>query len=269
MVDTDKCFMTTETDCAELKSTAPSLKTLCDHNSGDNLICIRDLSKSYTNNANQSDKGRFDILKAVDFDLAAGETVAIVGASGIGKSTLLHIMGALDRPDSGTFLFRGQDVFSFDNSQLASFRNTSVGFVFQFHYLLAEFSALENVMLPILIQGVDKALASETAEEILVRVGLKERLSFRVTKLSGGEQQRVALARALVLKPDMLLADEPTGNLDRQNSEQVHQLLMELNRELGMTMVVVTHNATLASYMSRQVTIINGKLTKPIRGVLC
>ncbi len=240
-----------------------------DYENGDTLIRIRDLSKSYTNNSSRSDKSRFNILKAVDFDMAAGETVAIMGASGIGKSTLLHTMGALDRPDSGTFLFRGQDVFSFDNAQLALFRNTSVGFVFQFHYLMAEFSALENAMLPMLIQGVDKALAKEAAEEILVRVGLKERLFFRVAKLSGGEQQRVALARALVLKPALLLADEPTGNLDRQNSEQVHRLLMELNHELGMTMVIVTHNATLASYMSRQVTIINGKLTKPIRGVLC
>ncbi len=261
--------MTAEADCTELISSTLSSEAPCDLDNADSLIRVRNLSKSYTNNANQSDKGRFDILKSVDFDLAAGETVAIVGASGIGKSTLLHIFGTLDRPDSGIFLFRGQDVFSFDNGQLASFRNTSVGFVFQFHYLLAEFSALENAMLPMLIQGVGKAPASEAAEEILVRVGLKERLSFRVTKLSGGEQQRVALARALVLKPDLLLADEPTGNLDRQNSEQVHQLLMELNHELGMTMVIVTHNATLASYMSRQVTIINGKLTKPIRGVLC
>jgi len=240
-----------------------------DNTNSDSLICIRDLSKSYTSNDSESDKSRFHILKAVDFDLDAGETVAIVGASGIGKSTLLHIMGALDRPDSGSFLFRGQDVFSFDNSKLASFRNKSIGFVFQFHYLLAEFSALENAMLPMLIQGVDKDLASEAAEAILVRVGLKERLFFRVTKLSGGEQQRVALARALVLKPELLLADEPTGNLDRQNSEQIHQLLMELNHELGMTMVVVTHNVALASYMSRQITIINGKLKKPIRGVLC
>ncbi len=259
MVDTNERKMTAEADCTKLISSTLSSEAPCDLDNADSLIRVRNLSKSYTNNG-----VHFDILKSVDFDLGAGETVAIVGASGIGKSTLLHIMGALDRPDSGIFLFRGQDVFSFDNSRLALFRNTSVGFVFQFHYLLAEFSALENAMLPMLIQGADKALASEAAEEILVRVGLKERLSFRVTKLSGGEQQRVALARAIVLKPALLLADEPTGNLDRQNSEQVHQLLMELNHELGMTMVIVTHNAALASYMSRQVTIINGKLTKPI-----
>ncbi len=223
------------------------------------LICIRNLSKSYTNNG-----VHLPILQAVDFDLNAGETVSVMGASGIGKSTLLHIMGALDRPDGGTFLFRGQDVFKFGNSQLASFRNRCIGFVFQFHYLLAEFSALENAMIPMLIQGTEKTRAQETAEKMLVRVGLKDRLAFRVTKLSGGEQQRVALARALVLKPDLLLADEPTGNLDRKNSDQVHQLLMDLNHELGMTMVVVTHNTTLASYMSRQMTIVNGKLTKPI-----
>ncbi len=264
MVDTNKRYTATEANRSELNSSMLSSETLCNHSNADTLIHVCNLSKSYINNANQSDKSRFHILKAVNFDLAAGETVAIMGASGIGKSTLLHIMGALDRPDSGVFLFHGQDVFSFNNSQLASFRNKSVGFVFQFHYLLAEFSALENVMLPMLIQGVDKARASEAAEEILVRVGLKERLFFRVTKLSGGEAQRVALGRALVLKPELLLADEPTGNLDRQNSEQVHQLLMELNHELGMTMVVVTHNAALASCMSRQVTIINGKLKKPI-----
>ncbi|MDM8541758.1 ABC transporter ATP-binding protein [Desulfococcaceae bacterium HSG9] len=267
MVDTNRRHTSAESDCTESRektNTALPFEASGDHGRGDNLIRIRNLSKSYTNNTSQSAKSHFSILKSVDFDLTVGETVAIVGASGIGKSTLLHIMGALDRPDSGIFLFRGQDVFSFDNSQLASFRNTSVGFIFQFHYLLAEFSALENAMLPMLIQGIDKAMAKETAEEILVRVGLKERLSFRVTKLSGGEQQRVALARAIVLKPALLLADEPTGNLDRQNSEQVHQLLMELNHEFGMTMVIVTHNATLASYMSRRVTIINGKLTKPI-----
>jgi lipoprotein-releasing system ATP-binding protein len=201
-----------------------------------------------------------EILKEVDLNLDAGETIAIVGASGIGKSTLLHILGSLDRPDSGELWFKGENIFLFDNHRLAKFRNESVGFVFQFHHLLPEFSALENAMMPALINGFDKARAGRAAEKILVRVGLKDRLFHRVGKLSGGEQQRVALARALVLNPLILLADEPTGNLDQRNSDQIHELLLELNRELCMALVVVTHNVALASYMSRIVTITDGKL---------
>jgi lipoprotein-releasing system ATP-binding protein len=193
--------------------------------------------------------------------LAAGETAAIVGASGIGKSTLLHILGTLDRPDSGQLLFKGEDVFAYDDMTLARFRNKSVGFVFQFHHLLPEFNAVENTMMPALIGGAGKRKATQTAENLLVRVGLKDRLLYRVGKLSGGEQQRVALARALVLKPAVLLADEPTGNLDESNSEQIHSLLIELNQEFSMTLVVVTHNSKLASLMSRRVTIADGKLT--------
>ena len=186
--------------------------------------------------------------------------MAIVGASGIGKSTLLHILGTLERPDSGTLLFQGEDVFLYDDMKLAKFRNQSIGFVFQFHHLLPEFSALENVMMPVLINGMSKQHAAEAAEAILVKVGLQERLNYRVGKLSGGEQQRVALARALVLRPAVLLADEPTGNLDKGNSEQVHELLLTLNQELNMTLVVVTHNMELSSQMSRQVTIVDGQL---------
>jgi lipoprotein-releasing system ATP-binding protein len=200
------------------------------------------------------------VSKGVNLDLGIGETVAIVGASGIGKSTLLHILGALDRPDSGTLEFQGEDVFLYNDFKLAQFRNRTIGFVFQFHHLLPEFSALENAMMPALINGFDKPDASKAAEEILVRVGLQDRLHLRVGKLSGGEQQRVALARALVLKPAVLLADEPTGNLDNINSDHVHQLVLELNRELSMTLVVVTHNMELASYMSRCVTIVDGRL---------
>ncbi len=211
----------------------------------------------YNTSALQS---RIDILKDLNFDLDKGETVAIVGASGIGKSTLLHILGTLDRPDSGEVFFRNEDVFLFDKEKLARFRNESIGFVFQFHHLLSEFTALENAMMPVFIRGLDKEQAKRAAETILVRVGLKDRMFHRVTELSGGEQQRVALARALVLKPVMLLADEPTGNLDRKNSAAVHELLMELNREFRMTLVVVTHNAELAAYMSRRVTIADGQL---------
>jgi lipoprotein-releasing system ATP-binding protein len=222
----------------------------------ESFIQVRHLSKSFTNGG-----ASIDILKDLNFDLTVAETVAIVGASGIGKSTLLHIIGTLDRPDSGKLLFKGEDVFLYDDVKLARFRNESVGVVFQFHHLLPEFSALENAMMPARIKGTNKQKAAQAAEALLVRVGLKDRLHYRVGKLSGGEQQRVALARALVLKPAVLLADEPTGNLDMSNSEQIHSLLMELNREFSMTLVVVTHNMELASYMSRRVTIVDGKLT--------
>jgi lipoprotein-releasing system ATP-binding protein len=222
--------------------------------SGD-LIAASAIFKSFSTNGI-----RIDILKGISLALAPGETVAVVGASGIGKSTLLHILGALDRPDKGTLLYQGEDIFLFDNEKLAQFRNQSIGFVFQFHHLLPEFSAVENAMMPALIKGSNKIEAKAAAEEILERVGLKDRFSHRVGELSGGEQQRVALARALVLKPHILLADEPTGNLDERNSEQVHNLLTELNHELCITMVVVTHNMNLASYMSRRVTIVDGRL---------
>jgi lipoprotein-releasing system ATP-binding protein len=223
----------------------------------DSLISIRGLCKSFN-----SSGSRIDILKGINSDLKTGETLAVVGPSGIGKSTLLHILGTIDRPDKGKVFFKGEEIFQFDDAKLARVRNESVGFVFQFHHLLPEFSALENAMMPGLISGLSKDQAREAAENILNRVGLKDRLFHRVTKLSGGEQQRVALARALVLKPDVLLADEPTGNLDKKNSEQVHNLLLELNQELGMTLVVVTHNMELANYMERRVTIIDGLLVE-------
>ncbi len=219
------------------------------------LITVRDLCKGFNTSGY-----RIDILKDLNFDLEKGETAAIVGASGIGKSTFLHILGTLDRPESGTVLFQGEDVFRFNNGKMAKFRNEFIGFVFQFHHLLPEFTAIENTMMPGLIKGLPRNTAKEMAEAILVRVGLKDRLHHRVTDLSGGEQQRVALARSLVLKPVLLLADEPTGNLDKKNSEQVHELLMELNREFAMTLVVVTHNMELAAYMSRIVTLADGQL---------
>ena len=223
--------------------------------SGDGFIQLRNLSKTFN-----SSTVPIEILKEINFDIQHGETLAVVGASGIGKSTLLHILGTLDRPDNGKVLYKGEDVFSFSSTDLARFRNQSIGFMFQFHHLLPEFSALENVMMPVLINGFNKKNAGAAAESILLRVGLQDRLSHRVGKLSGGEQQRVALARALVLKPKVLLADEPTGNLDQHNSDQVHDLLFQLNQELSMTMVVVTHNMQLASYMNRRVTIIDGQL---------
>ncbi|MFC1886600.1 ABC transporter ATP-binding protein [Thermodesulfobacteriota bacterium] len=219
------------------------------------LVQVKGISKSFTNSG-----ARIDILKNIDMDLNKGETLAIEGASGIGKSTFLHILGTLDYPDSGKLLFRDEDVFGFDKDKLAKFRNESIGFVFQFHHLLPGFNAIENAMMPALINGLKKEKAFRSAEEILVRVGLKDRLHHQVSRLSGGEQQRVALARALILQPVILLADEPTGNLDKHNSEQVHNLLLELNKELTMTMVVVTHNRELASCMLRCVTIYDGQL---------
>jgi lipoprotein-releasing system ATP-binding protein len=223
----------------------------------DRFLSVKGLWKSFNTSGT-----RIDILKGINLELNAGETLAIVGPSGIGKSTLLHLLGALDRPDSGTYLFQGEDIFLLDNARLAQFRNQSLGFVFQFHYLLPEFSALENAMMPALIKGLGKQKAREAAEAILVRVGLKDRLNIRVGKLSGGEQQRVALARALVVNPVILLADEPSGNLDKGSSERVHSLLLELNKEFCMTLIVVTHNMELASYMSRSMTIVDGQLVK-------
>jgi lipoprotein-releasing system ATP-binding protein len=221
------------------------------------FIEVQNLSRSFQNTG-----APIEILKDVNLSLDEGDTLAIVGASGIGKSTFLHILGTLDRPDKGKLYFQGEDVLLFDNSRLARFRNKSVGFMFQFHHLLPEFSALENASMPALIHGFPQEKALKAAETILVRVGLQDRLHHRVGKLSGGEQQRVALARALVMRPRILLADEPTGNLDTRNSDQVHMLLLELNQEFSMTMVVVTHNMQLAAFMSRCVTIADGQFVE-------
>lgn len=203
---------------------------------------------------------RIVVLNQLSFYLRHGETLGIVGASGIGKSTLLHILGTLDRPDAGRLEYSARDVLTLDDTSLAHFRNRTIGFVFQFHHLLPEFSALENTMMPALIGGIEKKAAQEAAETILVRVGLKDRLTHRARELSGGEQQRVALARSLVQRPAILLADEPTGNLDRKNSDHIHALLMALNQEMKMALVVVTHNMELAALVSRRVTIVHGAL---------
>jgi lipoprotein-releasing system ATP-binding protein len=219
------------------------------------LLHAHGLSKSF-----QSSGATLWVLDDLELTISKGETLSIVGASGIGKSTLLHILGTLDRPDTGGLFFQGEDVFRYNEQQLARFRNRTMGFVFQFHHLQPEFSALENTLMPALIQGDERSHAEQSARVILDRVGLSERLHHKATDLSGGEQQRVALARALVLHPPILLADEPTGNLDKKNSEQIHELLIELNRELGMAMVVVTHNMELAHIMTRQATIVDGRL---------
>lgn len=220
-----------------------------------NLLEAVGISKSFKNG-----HPPLMVLDHLDLCLTRQETLAVVGASGIGKSTLLHILGTLDRPDAGYLYFNGDDVLQYNDVQLARFRNQTMGFVFQFHHLLPEFTALENAMMPAIIQGMDKSQARNSAEAILVRMGLSHRLHQKATQLSGGEQQRVALARAVALNPSILLADEPTGNLDKNNSEQIHQLLRELNQEMAMAIVVVTHNMALASMMQRQATIVDGKL---------
>ena len=219
------------------------------------LISLQSISKSFV-----SKTSRLDILNEADFSIRRGETMAVVGASGIGKSTLLNIIGTLDRPDKGQLIYKGDDLFSLQDERLARFRNQYLGFVFQFHYLLQGFSAVENVMIPGLISGEPKKTIEKKAINMLERVELGARLESRVEDLSGGEQQRVAIARALVMTPKMLLADEPTGNLDQKNSDRVHRLLKRLNREMGMTIVVVTHNSDLARMMDRRVTLKNGRI---------
>ncbi len=220
-----------------------------------NLLEVRDLRKSYTRGSN-----RVEVLNGIDLVLESGTTTALVGASGAGKSTLLHLLGALDRPSEGKVLFRGEDIFRKSDRELATFRNQSIGFVFQFHHLLPEFSALENVMIPALIARIPRKDAIARAEELLDDVGLTHRLAHRPGELSGGEQQRVAIARALVMSPELLLADEPTGNLDMKTSDAIHALLDKLQLKRGLSLVVVTHNERLAAAMGRTVHLIDGRL---------
>jgi lipoprotein-releasing system ATP-binding protein len=219
------------------------------------LLEIRGLCKTY-----EIGKNRVEVLAGINLDLEAATTTALVGASGAGKSTLLHLLGALDRPTSGTVCFDGEDLFQKNDRELASFRNRSIGFVFQFHHLLSEFTALENVMMPALIARVPRREALGMAEELLADVGLAHRVTHRPGELSGGEQQRVAIARALVMSPALLLADEPTGNLDMKTSDGVHAVLADLQQKKGLTLVVVTHNERLAAAMTRTVRLVDGNL---------
>jgi len=229
-------------------------------NNKDPLIRVVDLYKAFDTSGN-----RLDVLKGISLQIRRGEMVAIVGASGVGKSTLLHILGTLERPDSGEVICDGHNVFAYSDDALASFRNQAIGFIFQFHHLLPEFDALENVMMPALIRGMNAKKARQLAQAVLNRVGLANRSNHKTGELSGGEQQRVAVARALVLRPTILLADEPTGNLDPRTSETVHDLLLSLNREDGITAIIVTHNMKLAERLSRQITLIDGKAV-PVNG---
>ena len=220
------------------------------------LLEVRNLYKSYGDGS-----AKVEVLKGIDLTIEAGDTVALVGPSGAGKSTLLHVMGTIDRPTSGDVLFDGKDIFALSDQPLASFRNRSIGFVFQFHHLLPEFSALENVMMPLLIGGVKRSEAEGKARGLLDDVGLSHRISHRPGELSGGEQQRVAIARALVRSPRLLLADEPTGNLDMKTSEEVHALLYSIQRQTGISLVIVTHNERLAAGMGRTIRMVDGRIS--------
>ena len=220
-----------------------------------NLIAVRDLYKSFFEGGVE-----IQVLRGLNLDLAEGERLAVVGESGVGKSTLLHVLGTLDRPTKGKIFYSGKELPLDDEAALCEFRNRDIGFVFQFHYLLPDFSALENVMFPALIQGIDAAHAKNEAEKLLELVGLKDRMSHRPGKLSGGEQQRVAVARAVILKPRLVLADEPTGSLDVRIGDEVQELLFRLNEEYNIALVVATHNREFADKIGRRVELKGGEL---------
>jgi lipoprotein-releasing system ATP-binding protein len=201
-----------------------------------------------------------EVLRGIDLDVKSGEIVVIMGPSGVGKSTLLHLIGGLDRPTSGSILIDGDDLFSLKDKDLAIFRNNAIGFVFQFHHLLPEFTALENVMIPGMMHGRDLNVVLEKANALLEEIGLGQRLNHKPSELSGGEQQRVAVARALVNSPRLVLADEPTGNLDKQNSEALYELILELNQKHGQTFIIVTHNEKMATRAQRVIELEDGKI---------
>jgi lipoprotein-releasing system ATP-binding protein len=219
------------------------------------LLSARDIDKSYSEGGKE-----IVVLRQLSLELKNAERLAIVGESGVGKSTLLHILGTLDRPTRGRIIYSGKELPLDDEAALSAFRNREIGFVFQFHYLLPDFSALENVMLPALIQGLSLAQAREQAEDLLESVGLKERMSHRPGKLSGGEQQRVSVARSVILQPKLILADEPTGSLDFRIGQEVHDLLFRLNEQRGVALIIATHNRDFAEKIGRQLELRDGQL---------
>jgi lipoprotein-releasing system ATP-binding protein len=219
------------------------------------MIQVKNLQKTFL-----KDGHRIEVLKGLDFEIIEGQSLAVAGVSGAGKSTLIHIIGTLDHPTSGNVLFDGVDVFTWPEKRLAAFRNRKIGFVFQFHNLLPEFTALENAMMPALIQRIPKGEAKRRAAAILGEVGLGDRITHKPGELSGGEQQRVALARALILEPEILLADEPTGNLDTETGKKIEDTLLALNRTRGITLIVVTHNPSLADRMSQHIGLRDGRI---------
>jgi lipoprotein-releasing system ATP-binding protein len=214
------------------------------------------LNKSYKMNK----KVRLDVLKDVSLEIEANKISVIVGASGAGKSTLLHLLGTLDRPDSGKIIYKDENIFALSDDRLAKFRNKNIGFIFQFHHLLPEFTALENVSIPQMISGISLSDAAIKSKELLSTVGLADRMDHKPAELSGGEQQRVAVARALANDPQIIFGDEPTGNLDSKNSESIHQLILELRDTLKVTFVIVTHNPSLVKLADKVFEIKDGKV---------
>jgi lipoprotein-releasing system ATP-binding protein len=219
------------------------------------LMIVENVTKSFLH-----EDRTMPVLRGIDLTVHEREMLTIMGPSGAGKSTLLHLMGTLDLPTSGRIYYDGQDLTRFPSAKLAEFRNRSLGFVFQFHHLLPEFTALENVMMPGLIHGETRVEVAQKAGKLLDEVGLTERASHRPGELSGGEQQRVALARALVMEPKLVLADEPTGNLDTDTSRAIHELIFRINKERGTTFLIVTHSIELASKMPRVVRMVDGRI---------
>lgn len=215
------------------------------------IVEAKNINKSY---------GTLQVLKDVSLEVDRGEIVSVVGVSGAGKTTLLHIIGSLDRPDSGEVIINNTSLFSLNDKKLSLFRNQHIGFIFQFHHLLPEFSALENVMLPALIAGKSKKEMAPLAHELLERLSLNQRLTHKPSELSGGEQQRVAVARALINNPDLILADEPSGNLDSANAKELHKMFFDLRKEMNQTMIIITHNDELANMADRKIMMKDGRI---------